>query len=70
MLSNKALKQVHPGLRNIHKDRLDDHRRWAAKVSEGIIEGKQDLGIEQMIQSWSTYLKNTLSLTLYFMIPS
>jgi methyl-accepting chemotaxis protein len=42
----KVYKQVHPGLRNILKDRLDDHRRWAAQVSQGIIEGKQNLGVE------------------------
>ena len=42
----KVYKQVHPGLRNILKDRLDDHRKWAAKVSEGIIQEKQDLGVE------------------------
>ena len=39
-------KQRHTGLRNILKDRLDDHRKWAANVSKGIIEGKQDLGVE------------------------
>jgi len=42
----KVYKQVHPGLRNILKDRLDDHRRWAAKVSEGIIQEKQNLGVQ------------------------
>ena len=42
----KVYKQVHPGLRHMLKDRLDDHRRWAAKVSEGVIEEKKDLGIE------------------------
>ena len=42
----KAYKQVHPGLMITLKDRLDDHRKWAAKVSEGIIEKKQNLGVQ------------------------
>jgi len=42
----KVYKQVHPGLRHTLKDILDDHREWAAKVSEGLIEGKQDLGVQ------------------------
>ncbi len=33
-------KQRHLGLRNLLKDRLDDHRKWAAKVSNAIIENK------------------------------
>lgn len=32
-----AYDQVHSGLRNTLRMRLDDHRRWAAQVSEGII---------------------------------
>lgn len=39
-------KPVHPGLLITLKDRLDDHRRWAAKVSEGVIGQKQDLGVQ------------------------
>ncbi len=33
-------KQRHLGLRNLLKDRLDDHRKWAAKVSNAIIADK------------------------------
>jgi len=39
-------KQVHPGLLITLKDRLDDHRKWAAKVSEGIIGKNQNLGVQ------------------------
>ncbi|WP_020585411.1 methyl-accepting chemotaxis protein [Desulfobacter curvatus] len=33
----KFYRQVHTGLRNTLRLRLDDHRRWAAEVSKGII---------------------------------
>jgi methyl-accepting chemotaxis protein len=39
-------KPVHPGLLITLKDRLDDHRRWASKVSKSIIAQKQDLGVQ------------------------
>jgi methyl-accepting chemotaxis protein len=42
----KVYKQVHPGLRNMLKDRLDDHRIWASAISEGIIQEKQNLGVQ------------------------
>ena len=38
--------QRHQGLRNLLKDRLMDHKDWAEKVSEAIIESKSDLGVE------------------------
>jgi methyl-accepting chemotaxis protein len=39
-------RQIHPGLLNTLKDRLDDHRRWAAKVSKGLVEGRKSLDVE------------------------
>ena len=42
----KVYKPIHPGLSMTLMGRLDDHRKWAAKVSEGILEGKKDLGVE------------------------
>jgi methyl-accepting chemotaxis protein len=33
----ESYRQVHQGLRNTLRMRLDDHRRWAAEVSKGII---------------------------------
>ncbi len=30
--------QIHPGLQNVLRKRLDDHRRWTAAVSNGIIQ--------------------------------
>ncbi len=39
-------RQAHPGLLLILKDRLDDHRRWAAKVSEGLLAKSKKLGVE------------------------
>ena len=41
----EVYKQVHPGLLITLKDRLDDHRRWAAKVSEAVIQGNQNIGV-------------------------
>ncbi len=42
----KFYKQMHPGLADTLKDRLDDHRRWASKVSEGVISMKKSLDVE------------------------
>ena len=42
----KAYKQIHPGLSMTLMARLDDHRKWAAKVSESIFEGKRNLGVQ------------------------
>jgi methyl-accepting chemotaxis protein len=42
----KVYKQVHPGLRNVLKDRLDDHRRWAENVSEAIILNNMNMAVE------------------------
>ena len=36
----------HPGLLHTLKDRLDDHRRWAAKVSEGLLAKREELGVQ------------------------
>ncbi len=36
----------HPGLLLTLKDRLDDHRRWAAKVSEGLLAKRKNLGVQ------------------------
>jgi methyl-accepting chemotaxis protein len=38
--------QVHQGLEVLLLKRLLDHKDWAEKVSEAIIEGKSDLGVE------------------------
>ena len=42
----KVYKPIHPGLSMTLMARLDDHRKWAAKVSEGILEGKRNLGVQ------------------------
>jgi len=42
----KVWKQRHEGLRNTLKDRLDDHRLWAAKVSEACIAGEKDRAVK------------------------
>ena len=42
----KAYEPVHPGLLALLKDRLDDHRRWVAKVSSALIEGKKALDVQ------------------------
>ncbi len=34
----ESYNQVHEGLRNTLRQRLDDHRRWASQVTNGIIE--------------------------------
>jgi len=39
-------RQVHPGLIVTLKDRLDDHRKWAAKVSGAIINGHGRLDVQ------------------------
>ena len=43
---NEVWKQRHKGLRHALKDRLDDHRVWAAKVSEMVIEKNPDIEVE------------------------
>jgi len=42
----KVYKPIHPGLSMTLMGRLDDHRKWTAKVSEGILEGKRNLGVQ------------------------
>jgi methyl-accepting chemotaxis protein len=39
-------KQIHPGLLITLKDRLEDHRKWAAKVSESIIQEKKEINVQ------------------------
>lgn len=39
-------RQRHKGLRHLLKDRLDDHRRWAARVSKIVIGHNPDVDIE------------------------
>jgi len=39
-------RQIHPGLLETLMERLDDHRRWAARVAQGIITGRSELGVE------------------------
>jgi len=38
---NKAYRQIHPGLAVTLAARLDDHRRWASKVAESLLENKE-----------------------------
>jgi len=38
--------QRHEGLRHLLKDRLDDHRKWAANVSRIIIEQNPDIAVQ------------------------
>ena len=49
--SAQAIQQVwqqrHPGLREELTQRLDDHRRWAATVSQACIEGNADFQVQQ-----------------------
>jgi len=42
----QTYKQVHPGLIITLMARLDDHRCWVQKVSEAIITGRTELGVE------------------------
>lgn len=42
----EAWRQQHKGLRHLLKDRLDDHRRWAAKVSRIILERNPNIEVE------------------------
>ena len=37
----------HQGLRHLLKDRLDDHRRWAASVSDAIIMRQREINVEK-----------------------
>jgi methyl-accepting chemotaxis protein len=39
-------KQRHTGLRHLLKDRLDDHRKWAADISEMVILKNPDIKVE------------------------
>jgi len=39
-------KQVHPGLVTTLMARLDDHRRWVQKVSQAMLLGNKDLGVQ------------------------
>ncbi len=39
-------KPIHPGLMFTLKDVLGDHRKWAAKVAQAIIENKTSIGVE------------------------
>ena len=38
--------QIHEGLRSLLLNRLLDHKNWAGKVSQAIIQGKSDLGVQ------------------------
>jgi len=38
--------QIHPGLQELLLRRLVDHKNWAGKVSEAIIEGKPEIGVQ------------------------
>ncbi len=42
----KVHRQKHPGLLVTLKDRLDDHRRWAAKVSVAVIGKQKSIDVE------------------------
>ena len=42
----KTYAQIHPGLNDLLRARLDDHRAWAQKVAQGIITGNAELGVE------------------------
>ncbi len=42
----KTYQAYHPGLINTLMARLDDHRKWSAKVSEGIIQKSRKLGVQ------------------------
>ena len=39
-------RQIHPGLMVMLQARLDDHRRWSAKVAEAILDSKNTLDVE------------------------
>ena len=43
---NETYVQMHPGLEQLLLHRELDHKNWVGKVSEAIIEGKSDLGVE------------------------
>lgn len=42
----KQYKPIHPGLMFTLKDVLGDHRKWATKVAQAIIENKTSIGVE------------------------
>ena len=43
----RTYKQIHPGFLETLMGYLDDHRNAAARISEGIIQWKMDLGVEK-----------------------
>ncbi|MCP4643686.1 MAG: methyl-accepting chemotaxis protein [bacterium] len=43
---NEAWKKQHPGLVETLQARLDDHRRWAASVSQAILSGHREVGVQ------------------------
>jgi methyl-accepting chemotaxis protein len=45
-LINDEYAQIHPGLEELLLARLVDHKNWAEKVSEAIISGNPDIGVE------------------------
>ena len=45
-LINEIWHQKHIGLRNLLKDRLDDHRRWAAQVSKMVIDRNPNIDVQ------------------------
>jgi methyl-accepting chemotaxis protein len=42
----KLYKQIHPGLVTTLMARLDDHHRWVQKVSQAVLLGKKELGVQ------------------------
>lgn len=45
-LAASAYRQIHPGLEMLLVQRLGDHERWAKTVSEAILAGRSDLGVQ------------------------
>ncbi len=45
-LINERWRQRHIGLRNLLKDRLEDHRRWAAQVAKMVIDRNPNIDIQ------------------------
>ena len=42
----KEYRQIHPGLLGDLMGRLDDHRKWAGKICQGLTLGKTHLGVQ------------------------
>jgi methyl-accepting chemotaxis protein len=42
----KTYKQIHPGLVDVLRKRLDDHRRWTASVAAFLLLKEDELGVE------------------------